>query len=296
MTRITTTPDPELNDSLDDLFGAPMGEVRVDPIRAPANYQPKGFDEVCPKCRGTGRYRQFGSCFACKGKGKHTFKTSKETRVAAQQSRADRQVRQHTDLWDDFCTAQPEVSGWIKANPDFSFAVSLKQSVEKFGSLTDRQLAAVWRMIDKDQAQQAEKAIRLAKAPVVNTDSIDRLKSAFDAAIAKAKEKGRGFRPRITIGKMVISPTTASSANPGALYVKMAGIYLGKIMDGCFQASRDCTDEQQTRVLAFVADPKAAAEAYGIETGNCCICNRTLTDKGSIKRGIGPICAGNFGW
>ena len=74
-----------LNDSLDDLFSGPTGEVRVVPVRAPATYTPRAFDEVCKKCGGSGSWRGFGRCFACKGAGKHTFKTSPETRAKARE-------------------------------------------------------------------------------------------------------------------------------------------------------------------------------------------------------------------
>jgi hypothetical protein len=116
--------------------------------------------------------------------------------------------------------------------------------------------------------------------------------------------------PKITIGTMVISPAKATSANPGALYVKQKkpsfaqslpdydgedSVYLGKIANGRFLASRDCTEAQQTQILAFIADPAEAAKVYGQETGVCCICNATLISKWRLK-GIGPICAEKFGW
>jgi hypothetical protein len=47
--------------------------------------------------------------------------------------------------------------------------------------------------------------------------------------------------------------------------------------------------------------PKAAtrmtldeAKAYGALTGTCCVCSRKLTDEGSIKAGIGPVCESKF--
>jgi hypothetical protein len=43
------------------------------------------------------------------------------------------------------------------------------------------------------------------------------------------------------------------------------------------------------------ADPATAAKAYGIKTGTCSCCGRTLTDPKSISAGIGPICADRFG-
>ena len=95
---------------------------------------------------------------------------------------------------------------------------------------------------------------------------------------------------------MTITPAKELSSNAGALYVKNGGQYLGKVKDGRFFSVRDCTEDQEKKVLAFIADPKAAAIAYGIETGVCCICNATLTNKTSVEAGIGPICAANFGW
>jgi hypothetical protein len=44
-----------------------------------------------------------------------------------------------------------------------------------------------------------------------------------------------------------------------------------------------------------MADPLAASIAYGRRTGQCSICGRLLENAESIERGIGPICAGNFG-
>jgi hypothetical protein len=38
------------------------------------------------------------------------------------------------------------------------------------------------------------------------------------------------------------------------------------------------------------------AADYGIRTGNCCICGRTLTKAISVQKGIGPICEGRMGW
>jgi hypothetical protein len=36
--------------------------------------------------------------------------------------------------------------------------------------------------------------------------------------------------------------------------------------------------------------------AYGRATGSCSCCGRELTDPVSIEAGIGPICAGRFGF
>ena len=38
-------------------------------------------------------------------------------------------------------------------------------------------------------------------------------------------------------------------------------------------------------------DPVSAMNEYGMRLGRCGVCNRTLTDRDSRLRGIGPICA-----
>lgn len=283
----------QLNDSLDDLLGGPAGEVRTTPVRAPADYQPRSFDEVCAKCRGTGQTR-WGRCFRCEGAGKRSFKTSPEARAKNRQTSQHRRAAVPANNWEAFVARHPEIAQWIDSAPQFGFAVAMRAAVERWGSLTDNQLAGCRRALEgRVRATQA----RAERATAVDTAGVDRLKTAFDKAIAFSRAKGRNLRqPRITIGSIVISPAGETSKNPGAIYVKSHGDYLGKIMDGRFFPVSACTPEQQDRVLAFIADPKAAAEAYGIETGTCCICNATLTNKESIERGIGPICAEKFGW
>lgn len=290
----------ELNDSLDDLLSAPAGEVRG-PVNAPAEYKPRDFTENCVKCRGTGRFvgysgRSFGQCFACKGAGNFTFKTSPETRAKARTAKADRTASRENDALTAFAAANPELWAHLSGS-DSDFSRSLVDGIKRFGDLTAGQRAAVERGIVKDAARKAEAAARVQNAPLADTAGVDRLKAAFDFAIAKATEKGRGLRqPRITVGGMVISPAKATSTNPGALYVKNGAEYLGKVAGGRFFAARECGPDQEKKVLAFIADPKAAAIAYGQETGVCCICNATLTNEASMAAGIGPVCAANFGW
>lgn len=304
----------ELNDSLDDLLGRPAGEVRQ-AVNAPADYVPgaaplianrfketKEYTEPCRKCRGTGRYAgpsSHGSrCFECDGAGSKTFRTSPEQRSKARASANARKAKVEQVSVEGFKAAHPAIFEWLVATaPRWDLAASYLASVHRFGSLTEKQMEVAQKSIDRDVARAKEREEKAAAAPTIDTAGVDRLKLAFDTAIANARAKGRGLKmPRITIGGVVISPAKETSANAGALYVKQAGQYLGKIKGGRFFSVRDCTEDQEKRVLAFVADPKAAAIAYGKETGVCCICNATLTNKASIEAGIGPICATKFGW
>ena len=310
----------DLNDSLSDLIGNVDAEKAANPIQPPASYIPgtgqvnkykesRLFTEQCRKCRGTGRYNApstHGSrCFECDGVGTKTFKSSPETRAKAKSSATARKAKRAAEIATAkadaaivFRAANPEICAWIDAKaPTFGFAASMLGAINQWGGLTPGQNEAVKRCIAKDAERKIEAVARAEAAPVADQAGVDRLKLAFDTAIEYARAKGRGLKmPRITIGNMTISPAKTTSSNPGALYVKNGSEYLGKVQNGRFFGVRTCTEVQEKQVLAFIADPKAAAIAYGIETGVCCICNATLTNKVSIEAGIGPICATKFGW
>lgn len=118
--------------------------------------------------------------------------------------------------------------------------------------------------------------------------SDDALRAAFDklraSGLKRISLRMQGFK---------VKPAKADSKNPGALYVTEteSDTYLGKIINGRFQNTRECTTETAEKVAALIADPMAAIKASGIETGTCAICGLELTDPESIARGIGPICA-----
>ena len=294
----------ELNDSLDNLFNGDTGSVRIVPVVAAPEYKTadQRFAEGCTKCRGTGRFisysgRALGPCFACKGAGKFEYKTSPAVRAAKREQAADRKVRRSHDTWQSFAADNQKIAEWIIANrASFEFAAKLNEAVIRYGDLTEGQRAAVERCIAREVAKATARAERVQQAPQADTAGIDRLKAAFDTAVAYSAEKGLKLSPRITVGGITISPAKATSANPGALYVKVrGGEYLGKIAGGRFFASRECSQEQQAKVLEFVADPAEAAKVYGQTTGTCCICNATLRSEWK-NRGIGPVCAEKFGW
>jgi hypothetical protein len=54
--------------------------------------------------------------------------------------------------------------------------------------------------------------------------------------------------------------------------------------------------EHRAAIFAEInKDPITAMNKYGIELGECGVCGRTLTDRDSRLRGIGPICAAKLG-
>lgn len=294
----------QYDDSLDDLFGGTPTVARA-AVAPPASYTPPSCSEACPKCSGTGRFitytgRNLGECFTCKGKGQKTFRTSAATRQQSRDNAAARNEAKIAASLLEFNSQHSDVVQWIgdecsKTQP-FAFAVAMFESLNKYGSLTDRQLETCQRLAAKAAARAQDRATAAVDAPSVDTVGVDRLRAAFDTAASYAAEKGLSRKtPKITLGDTVISPAPLSGKNPGALYVKEGTTYLGKIVDGRFHCSRECTADQSNKILAFVADPKRAAEVYGQTTGTCCVCNATLKSEWKF-RGIGPVCAEKFGW
>ena len=288
-----SNPFSDMEDDLD--FGAPAKA---------ATSEVAYFEQACPKCNGTGRYTfgyinvRSGECFACKGKGKMSFKTSPATRAKAKAS-AQRRATAKADAqavkvqaWKE---ANPAEAAWMEASaPRFEFARSMLDALNKFGHLTERQMETVQRLTVQDAERQAarvvEQATRAETAPVVSVEAIE-------VAFNNAKQAGVKF-PKLRLDTFVFSPAGENSKNAGAIYIKSKGdgVYLGKVMGGRLFTSRDCTTEAAERITAVASDPKQAAVAYGMKFGACSVCGRQLTDSDSVQRGIGPVCAENYGF
>lgn len=304
-----------LDDDLGDIFGGPVNDTadafafatsalsHVTHDRAPAKKAPQTFEEKCPSCNGSGRFysysgRLVGSCFKCKGSGKLVFRTSPETRAKAADARMAKADRERIEL-------QARKAQWAVDNLDaytwmcnkagsFEFAQSMLESFHKYGSLTEKQLAAVLRCVARDieraEARKVEAAERVANAPVCDV-------SAIATAFAHAKAKGIK-RPKLRLAGYKFSEAPATGRNAGALYVVRVSDdqYMGKVQDGKFSRVRECSVTEEAEIVAVSSDPHNAAIAYGRRTGNCCVCGRELTNHDSIEAGIGPICAEKFGW
>jgi hypothetical protein len=292
-------------DLIDDFDG---GEPVPNPSPAPAaspapdddSFTPPAeraaFRETCKKCNGRGRFigyggRDFGQCFACKGVGHFNRMTSPAERQRKRDGGVRRKASQKQERRDTFAAAHPAEWAWMLARTGratFAFPTEMIEKIEHWGDLTEGQLNAVQRLMARDaEREQAAKAV-VEAAPVVV--EIDRLMTAFDAAIAKGVKA-----PKMRFDGFVASLAPASGKNPGAVYLKAGDLYLGKIAGGKLVASGEASPAQQAAVLEAMADPRAAAVAYGRRTGACSCCGRELTNALSIELGIGPICRDMFG-
>ena len=131
-------------------------------------------------------------------------------------------------------------------------------------------------------------------APRIANGAIDfsAVHAMFNAAAKSGLKKPHFYAEN----GLYLSLAPAHGRNPGAIYVSQNRDYMGKIVDGVFKPAAICSNAVKGTLREIAADPKKYAISYGRKTGNCCICNRLLTNEESVKFGIGPICAAKFGF
>ena len=256
------------------------------------------FKENCKKCSGTGKWTSYSgyttrTCFACKGVGFHEFKTDSATRAKARERSVVVKASKEEDRLTAFAMEHDAEYVWIMASaPTFSFAQNMLDAIKKYGSLTERQLASVQKCIISNAERAMNKALeqaqRVETAPEVNLGA---LADAFNSALSKGNK-----HPRLRLDSFVFTPAPMSGKNGGAIYIKEDGQYLGKVIGNKFLKVRECSQEQEQRIIEASVDPKGFAIKYGRMLGACSVCGKTLKDPESIEMGIGPICAGKMGW
>jgi len=246
----------------------------------------------CTKCRATGKFysytgRYVGPCLKCDGTGKIAGLHMDDKSVRArEQAAARREAKKAAAEAAKVQWAQDhaDVIQWIDRNPTFVFAASLGQSVSRFGSLTDKQVEAARRCIEREAARQAERAAQAA-APM-----------PADALDLSSLPQGRYAVPdgdtRLKV--LVRKPTDGQWA--GFVFVSDAAEYGQRTRYGMQAPNKGYRGQIEDALRKIVAAPEAALVAYGKLTGCCGVCGRALEDEASVARGIGPICAEKLGF
>jgi len=217
--------------------------------------------------------------------------------------RAQRAANVDPAKWESFKAAQPERAAWIDAKAaSFDFAASMRLAVLRFGDLTENQGAA----IDRCMARDADRAQQAAQPRQTVSPELAGIRAAFDAVVA-----GGARKAQITIEDVNLSLAPLTGRNPGAIYVKVGGAYAGKIVGTTFTPGRDAPADLGAKLAEIDADPTGAVRAQAARTAQrlaeaalrgerlslpCGCCGITLTDPVSVARGIGPICAGKWGF
>jgi pyruvate/2-oxoglutarate dehydrogenase complex dihydrolipoamide acyltransferase (E2) component len=146
------------------------------------------------------------------------------------------------------------------------------------------------------QASQALAAVQVAASAVAPAPrpTVDLVKLV--AFLRAARDRGLKA-PKVRFaapgnGELLINLAGDASKNPGAVYVKLNGEYVGKVTA---QGAAYGLDALLPTLKAIEADPAGAGAAYGALTGRCSFCGLALTDEGSIEVGYGPVCASRYG-
>lgn len=247
----------------------------------------------CGECGGSGQYRgprvhqHKSHCFACGGRG--WFYTSYADRMKKRQQAQQQKAAQADRIRSDLNALHPGLLDWMAENRHWcGFAGQLLDQMGKGREISERQVEAIIRTRAKVAERRAEK-VAAREAAQVKID-LAPVRAMFEAAT------GAGLKsPQFRAAGLTLSLAKPNSRNPGAIYVKRSGEYLGKV-DGIVFKPVSGGESAAATLLEIAVDPKAAAVAYGRETGVCACCGRTLTDPESVAAGIGPICAGKWGF
>ncbi len=165
----------------------------------------------------------------------------------------------------------PREAAWLLANTT-PFANSLRQRIEGGHLLTDNQLAALQRASEPPSLVNAQ--------PIID-------------AFKRARDYGIKW-PKLRLARFKFQAGGTASRFANAIFVMEGESTLGLIDAGQFRPYNGCTPEQRADILAAIADPAAAAVAYGKRTGRCSVCGKGLEVTESIDMGIGPICRTRF--
>ncbi|HEY1441372.1 MAG TPA: DUF6011 domain-containing protein [Mycobacterium sp.] len=181
---------------------------------------------------------------------------------------------------------------------DQSFAASLVAQFANKGSLSEKQMYWVGKLAARATGTEAIPANVIVGdiAPIVAL--VTSAKGKFPALLL-ATETGEKLR---------ISVAGAQAKVPGSINVtgtvKQAdgrNEWFGRItVNGVYQPGGKRLTTEKVAIItktlvAFAADPVGVAAAYGLTTGQCCFCAKTLTHPDSKAVGYGPDCAANWG-
>lgn len=192
----------------------------------------------------------------------------------------------------DFFTAAQTLTAnldRLQAN-DRSFAQSLLAQFSQRGRLSDKQWEWVARL--SARATQPEAGPRNAAL-----GSVAGLLDLFATAKANGL-KNPAIVAQSPVGLIRLSLAGERARQPGTINVAEKGrfgeaTWYGRIkLDGTFETPRSGAPAELVAYLAeFAAAPAETAAKHGHTTGNCCFCDRPLTDARSTSVGYGPVCA-----
>ena len=296
-----------MNDRIDDIFGDDLVAATTpkalpqDAASVRIRETTPEFAERCPKCRGEGWFigytgRRMGKCFTCKGSGKRTYRTTPEVRAAARQRTAVAKASAVADHQAELKWLAETLARRDRLPEGYALMLADFQTRLMAGrALSDNQMA----VIVKGMARSAQWAAERVQKQVEQAVALD------VTAIRTVLQT----RKKVMVALFTFSMAPSHGNNPGAIYVKDNGAYVGKIPAGAstFAPGRDFDPSRLPALVEAMANPAEAVKADAARRAKalledptmsipCGCCGLTLTNPESIARGIGPICAGKWGF
>lgn len=184
-------------------------------------------------------------------------------------------------------TVPKPVLDWITENSNRNdFASSLLNQWNAKGSLSERQVAAVQKIVTRETRPKEQLVVD-------DTNLYGILQKAIENGVHK---------PAIRLGVYKFKFASEEGRNAGSIWVTSSrrgqdgqAFFFGKIREGFFYPSEACIKEDFEHIKEVVENPFEEATMFGKRTGMCCVCGRKLTKAESIDKMIGPICAERFG-
>lgn len=260
----------------------------------------KPTGEICPKCKGKGRYlvgggygrmpRDLGPCFACEGSGSVSPEKAKAMRAHAKGKITQAQNEQarrdaHAAKVEAFTNANPELIAYCNRVQN-DFTANCMRKLRETGEMTVNQVAAIRRSLEQKAARDREQARHTAEAAPAG--------SGLDLSPLPAGTYAvPGGETRL---KVSIEKPEAGHKWAGWIFVSDGAEYGQQQKYGRQAPGKTYSGKIEKELRAIVADPRAAAIAYGKLTGRCACCGRKLENEESVAAGIGPICAAKHGW
>jgi hypothetical protein len=170
---------------------------------------------------------------------------------------------------------------------DVDFASSLVTQASGRG-LSDKQ----WLWVSK-------LAMRLVAEPTPVLDNMAKVYTLFESA----KKHLRYPKIHLSTGERTLKlyVSTQRSRVPNVVNVvdPESNAWFGRVyLDGKWEAGNADPAQVQSvakALIEFAKDPESVASRSGHLSGNCCFCNRELTDERSTSVGYGKVCADHFG-
>lgn len=183
------------------------------------------------------------------------------------------------------------VKGLQIAAPTNNFAASLLNGYTRFQHLTPRQLPYAIKIA---QLALGLVAPEVSKTEVINVTGIARL---FNAAL-----NNKIKRPKIKLDGLKFTMAGDRSRYAGKIMIDNAkpfgtpeNKWFGYIdLNSGEFTPKNVTQDVIDKIKEFAEKPAETAKAYGLRTGNCCFCARSLIETVSVDMGYGPICAAKY--